>query len=275
MTHTRIQATEGDSRFRVEVQSLLQSAKHHIVVISGELGSYDFPELRDAAHAAAARGVKIDVYASEPRIEVVQRLRDAGAHVVVGPIRSRDHFLAVDDARVIVSLKHGRQGPTKSGTREGTANHADDIARARGVDFYFKFLRGFAQGRPPLQLVREVLERYSSDPAAFAGIPIGDDLLGVLGVPQTSLESLTREVIERGRLLGLVSAASAANKESGMIAQNGLMLLSLFIATSIGMELPLTPAVTGGIYETRDVERAYRLIRTPLKVEPVPIQNDT
>jgi hypothetical protein len=272
MSGTKIPKSEEDRLFRETVLAFLRSATRHVVVISGELGSYDFPELGAAAHEAVARGVRIDVYASEPRPSIVQTLRASGAHVVVGSIRAHDHFLAVDDERVVVSLKHGKKGPTRPGSREGFTAPKNP-AEARGVDEYFRFLQEFANGTPPDELVRQTLERFAEDPEALAGVPVGQDILGILGSPGSAVTEIMSKVADQGRRLGL--APTSPDPRAEMRLRNSLVMLSLYVATAAGMSLPPAQTMTGGCYARTDLERAIRIVRTPVRVVGEPLQNPT
>lgn len=269
MTANKIPISEQDRLFRERVLSLLQSAKRSVEVISGELGAYDFPELRGAAQEAANRGVKIDVYATDPRPDVAGRLRSSGVHVIVGAVRAYDHFLAVDGETVIESVKGGRKTATKVGSRDSVL-YTRDPSRAKAVSAYLKFLEGASWGRDPAQLILSFVEELSGDPAALTDVPIAQNLLDLLGMPSTTVSAFMNEALERGRLLGIISPEKRGQKARDPKVANAVVLLSLYLAASAGLTFPSPPSLPGGFYGRSDVERGLRLINTPVRTEPFP-----
>jgi hypothetical protein len=191
MAGSKIPISDEDQFFRAQVLELLRSAHHHVVVISGELGSYDFPELREAAHAATERGVKIEVYANEPRREVVEHLRGAGAKVAIGDLRAWHHYMVVDDQMVIESLKYGRLGPTKTGTREGV-RHGTDPSFAKAILTYLDFLEDVAGRVPTYQVLSEFVREASAQQALVQRIPFAENVYSALGLD-------SREALAQGK----------------------------------------------------------------------------
>jgi hypothetical protein len=218
VTATKIPQTDQDKTFREDVLDLIRNSRSSVQVIAGELGSYDFPELREAAHDAAARGVKIDVYANEPRPEVIAHLRNAGAHIVVGNLRAWHHYLVVDGKTVIVSLKHGHVGPTKTGTREGVL-HRDDPSLASGVAAYLRFLEDASGRASPAEVLSNFVREVGAHPTLARRIPFAENVFSLLGLDadealalgRTMVDALsvdtadTREALKEGDLATLIS----------------------------------------------------------------------
>lgn len=118
MTLERIGESESDEKFRYAVKEDIDSAKKEIIVITGELGSYAFPELKHAIQHALSRGVRTKFYANENvPIDYITDIRENGGEVFIGTFRARDHYLVVDKSTFIVSEKEGLEIPTKIGTR--------------------------------------------------------------------------------------------------------------------------------------------------------------
>lgn len=91
-----------------------------MMVISGELGAYEFPELKAAALKALARKVKVRIYAVSPPSDALQELRESGAEFHVGTRYTDDHYLVIDKETVIVSKKaKDLKRPTQIGERQG------------------------------------------------------------------------------------------------------------------------------------------------------------
>jgi sugar-specific transcriptional regulator TrmB len=105
-----------DRIFREEICKLLHLANDEIIVMAGELSSYDFLDLRDAFDAAVEKGVKAKVYAINPPIHTVNRLVLKGVEVYVGKRELEDHYTVVDRKHWAVSKKHT---PYSIGERRG------------------------------------------------------------------------------------------------------------------------------------------------------------
>jgi len=109
-----------DEPFRRHTKDLIDSAKKEIIVIAGELGAYSFYDLRQAAEAAADRGVKIRIYASSPERDIVNRLVKHGCEVYLGKERPKDHYMLVDRTSYVISKKsEKKRHETLVGTRLG------------------------------------------------------------------------------------------------------------------------------------------------------------
>lgn len=118
MSYERVGASPKDIEFRKVVKSVIESATQEIVVVAGELGSYGFPELKEAAIAALKRGVRVRVYATNAApVDVVDEIRKLGGEIYIGQIRVKDHYLMADRLRVVVSEKEERGKPSVVGTR--------------------------------------------------------------------------------------------------------------------------------------------------------------
>lgn len=118
MSFERIEPSPSDEKFRKAVKKAIDSGRNEIIVIAGELGSYGFSELKQAAQQAATRGVRIKVYATGAApADVVGEIRQAGGEFYVGKTFVKDHYLVIDRNMFIVSEKKVIGRPTKIGTR--------------------------------------------------------------------------------------------------------------------------------------------------------------
>ena len=98
----------------------IDSARREIVIIAGELGSWLFPELKEATKQASKRGVDVRVYATHatPRSTYLE-IRNMGAEIYLGRKPVKDHYLVIDSKTYIVSRKKGVGIPSKTGERWG------------------------------------------------------------------------------------------------------------------------------------------------------------
>jgi hypothetical protein len=118
VTYERIEASPKDIEFRKVVKSVIDMATQEIVVVAGELGSFGFPELKEAAMTALRRGVRVRVYATTAApVDVVDEIKKLGGEIYIGQIRVKDHYLMTDRLNVVVSEKEERGKPTVVGTR--------------------------------------------------------------------------------------------------------------------------------------------------------------
>jgi sugar-specific transcriptional regulator TrmB len=132
VSYERVGASPKDVEFRKVVKSVINSATREIVVVAGELGSYGFPELKEAAIAALKRGVRVRVYATTAApVDVIDEIRKLGGEIYIGQIRVKDHYLMADRRMLIVSEKEQVGKPTEIGTR--TARVYDDPEKATEV----------------------------------------------------------------------------------------------------------------------------------------------
>ncbi len=127
MVLKRIRPHGTDEYFRDYARQLIDSAREDILIITGEVGSYRFPDLRWAAERARTRGVSVKVYASKPSQRVVNGLLALGIEVYKGP-PTKDHYLVVDSKSYI----HSRPHPPVLGKREGEV-HLNEPRSARKV----------------------------------------------------------------------------------------------------------------------------------------------
>jgi len=102
----RISRDSADEDFRREAARLIDSAKNEIVVITGEISAYGFPDLKWAAERARDRGVTIKVYASTPSPEIANGLIARGIELFIGP-KVKEHYLVADSKSYILSEPHG------------------------------------------------------------------------------------------------------------------------------------------------------------------------
>jgi len=101
----KISRDSTDEDFRRKAVRLIDSAKDEIIVITGEISAYGFPDLKWAAERARERGVSVKVYASSPSPDISNGLIARGIEVFIGP-RVRDHFLVADSKSYILSRPH-------------------------------------------------------------------------------------------------------------------------------------------------------------------------
>ncbi len=134
MVLKKIRPDPTDEQFRSHASKLIDSARNEILIISGEIGSYRFLDLKWAAERARKRGVSIRVYASKPPQRIVNGLLARGIEVYIGP-PVRDHYLVVDGKSYIHSKPH----PPVLGKREGEV-HLNQPRRAKKVVSLFEEL---------------------------------------------------------------------------------------------------------------------------------------
>ena len=73
----------------------------------------------------AERGIKIDVYATFPDRDIINRLIYNGINVYIGKEIPKEHFMIIDNKRVIISHKEkDRKIPTPMGDRTGKLTDA-------------------------------------------------------------------------------------------------------------------------------------------------------
>lgn len=117
MVLKKIKPHPADENFRNYARELIDSARGEILIITGEIGSYRFPDLKWAAERARERGVSVKVYASKPAQHIVNGLLELGIEVFKGaPVK--DHYLIVDSKSYIHSKPH----LPVLGKREGEAH---------------------------------------------------------------------------------------------------------------------------------------------------------
>jgi hypothetical protein len=120
MARVQIKSDPFDAEFRRIVAESIQKAKKSIRIVTGEIAAYNFYDLRTAAEDAAERGVEIEVYASSPEPDIINRLINNNIDVYVGSEDPHKHFMIRDDEQVIVSEKDkNRVKPTPLGNRRG------------------------------------------------------------------------------------------------------------------------------------------------------------
>ena len=118
-----------DRRFREEICRLLRLANEEIIVMAGELSSYDFLDLRDAFDTAVEKEVGVRVYASNPPIHTINRLVVKYVEVYVGETELEDHYTVVDRKHWAISKKHA---PYSIGERRGRV-YLNDPQGARKI----------------------------------------------------------------------------------------------------------------------------------------------
>lgn len=121
MARVQIKSDPFDAEFRRTVVESIQKAKKSIRIVTGEIAAYNFYDLRTAVEDAAERSVKIEVYASSPEPDIINRLINNDIDVYVGSEDPRQHFMISDDEQVIISGKDkNRVKPIPLGNRRGT-----------------------------------------------------------------------------------------------------------------------------------------------------------
>ena len=117
---TDIKPSLFDEAFRQQVVKYIQEASKSIKIVTGEISAYNYLELRNPAEEAADRGIEIDVYATGPDIDIINRLIHNGINVYIGSEDPQEHLMIVDDKKMIISSKEkNRPIPTPMGNRKG------------------------------------------------------------------------------------------------------------------------------------------------------------
>jgi hypothetical protein len=140
MTRVQIPSDPFDIEFRTKVASYIRKAKKTIQIVTGEIGAYDYLDLRNAAEDAADKGVKIEVYASSPEPAIVHRLLSFNVNVYLGNEDPEKHFMIIDGKEVIISFKErNRQRPTPIGERKAViSNNIEDLRKCRETFSHLK-----------------------------------------------------------------------------------------------------------------------------------------
>lgn len=189
-------ASPDDVEFRLELRRLLDQAKYTVSVIAGELGAYDFPEIREGVLDASRRGVALSFYANEPKFGTTRELRLAGASVSLGELRSRHHYFVSDHLHVIESLKEPTQRGTVPGTRQGFFR-TDDPEFARAAETYFDFLRNSESGRHSAEAIESLLESARVQPLLLRRIPVWQNALELAGESDATIQPSFAEARNR------------------------------------------------------------------------------
>jgi sugar-specific transcriptional regulator TrmB len=145
MVIKKISPSPTDEIFRKHVKELINSAQKEILVIAGELGSYKFPDLKWAMDRALKRGVKIRIYASNPKQATINGLLARGCEIYLGK-EIEDHYLIVDAESFIHSKPH----PPILGAREGKA-YINEPQRTQKIIDKFKQLISQAKPKKTIQ----------------------------------------------------------------------------------------------------------------------------
>jgi len=137
---TIIEKSIDDRGFRRIVNEAINSAQREVVVIAGELGSYLFPELKEAVKQAVSRGVHVKVYATYAvPPSIYDEIRNIGGEIYLGERQVKDHYLVIDGKNCIISKKEQLGKPTKIGERWAILCE-DDPPSARKVKRLFSEL---------------------------------------------------------------------------------------------------------------------------------------
>jgi hypothetical protein len=200
MSGPEIEPSDQDERFRAVVLARMRGAHRIVRVIAGELGSYNFPELREEAHRLRGRNVTVRVYANEPEADVAASLRGAGVDLHLGRLRSFHHYLVLDDTEVVTSLKERTGVRTPTGSRRAV-DGVGDRELAKAVARYQDFLvasadRLSAGGKLS---VGQVLDLLDGDLAVGRRIPLGENILEVAGMPEPEAREFVAELRSRVR----------------------------------------------------------------------------
>ena len=109
------------------------------------------------AEDAAQRGIKIDVYATSPDRDIINRLVHNGINVYIGEEIPQDHFMVIDNKKVIISYKkRDRKIPTPIGDRTGKLTDSPGEVKKHSLIFE-KLKKGAIKetirGEDPLQRI--------------------------------------------------------------------------------------------------------------------------
>lgn len=131
MARFEIKSDPFDSEFRKIVADSIRNSKKSIKIVTGEIAAYNYFDLRTAAEEAGERGVKIDVYATGPDRDIINRLVHNNINVYIGNEDPRQHFMICDDKFVVTSEKdENRARPTPMGIRRGSVlKSAGDVKK--------------------------------------------------------------------------------------------------------------------------------------------------
>jgi len=138
----RIEPSSQDEKFRKTVKDAIDSGRNEIVVIAGELGSYGFPELKQAAVQALSRGVRVRVYATRAApADVVNEIGELGGEIYIGKVLVKDHYLVIDRNTFIISEKEEKGQPSKIGTRRARLYKNNSKDAKRIIAFFNDLIR--------------------------------------------------------------------------------------------------------------------------------------
>jgi hypothetical protein len=151
MGSVEIEQTPFDKKFREIVEGYIRESNKSIKIVTGEISAYNYFDLRNAAEEAATRGVKIDVYASGPNTDIINRLIHHKINVFIGDRDPQEHFMICDERKVIVSVKEkNRTEPTVMGKRMGVIKDT-----ASEVRKYMKMFEGLKKNARKQRIVGE------------------------------------------------------------------------------------------------------------------------
>jgi hypothetical protein len=164
------------------------------LVIAGELGAYNFPELREAAHALVGRGVRFAAYANEPSEQTRRALIRAGVDLSVGRLRSRHHYLVIDRLHVTTSVKERSGVPTPTGSRRAVMDR-DDAALAGAITRYAEFLSSMAKTEEivPRRDLMRLLDAVHDAPGIGRLVPLEENILVLAGKTDEEARAFGKE----------------------------------------------------------------------------------
>ncbi|QLH11236.1 hypothetical protein [Nitrosarchaeum sp. AC2] len=126
MTEYHIEKSLFDEKFREECVKMLDSARHDVYIIAGELGSLKFDDVRNATEDAARRGVKVHAYATGRTPKTFQNYCvSRGYELYIGKRGLDTHYLLVDDKNMVISINKDPDNITAVGTREADVKYGD------------------------------------------------------------------------------------------------------------------------------------------------------
>ncbi|MFY9300332.1 MAG: hypothetical protein WAO91_04000 [Candidatus Nitrosotenuis sp.] len=126
MLSKRIEQSLFDEKFRETCVKILDSARHEIYIIAGELGSLKFYDMREATEHAARRGVKVHVYATNRTPDTFRNYCvSRGYELFIGTVGLPTHYLLVDRENMVISMNKKPNEATKVGERVGEERHGD------------------------------------------------------------------------------------------------------------------------------------------------------
>lgn len=210
MTLERISESDDDEQFRKAVKKAIDSAKEEIIVITGELGSYAFPELQQSVQQALARNIRAKFYANEnaPK-KFITDIRKKGGEVFIGNFRSRDHYLVIDKNMFIVSEKEGLEIPTKTGTRRSIRSK-DQPEDAKKITRFFEELINTKKKTIIMKIADIIFRTFNPSQTKFPKEPKINEVIIALENPiydWRTVDGITKETnLSAERVLQIISS---------------------------------------------------------------------
>ena len=165
MASIKIRSDPFDAAFRDIVAAKINEARKTIKIVTGEIAAYNYHDLRTAAEEAAERGVDIEVYATGPDRDIINRLIHNKIKVYIGKDDPKEHFMICDGKEIVISEKGDlRTKPTPMGNRRGRiVNSRSELRRHIQIfkRLISKAVKARMEGEDPL--VRALREPVSAE----------------------------------------------------------------------------------------------------------------